>query len=172
MIVFTLDPVENFSDHLPLHFSLKLPDFLSFSCPRNPSVSSHCHPNHSHAQSSSSVNWFKVSPHHISSYCNHLPAFLNFLMTSLIVVTLTALFTMLILTPTVSNFLTVLSLLQSFVSPHRVTVYDMLLSLAGIDLHIPSSNLLSFGTKFGLIVDVQPLVSCSRLRKQQKEIQV
>ena len=70
--VFTLDPVENFSDHLPLHFSLKLPDFLSFSCPRNPSVNSHCHLNHSHAQSSSSVNWFKVSPHHISSYCNHL----------------------------------------------------------------------------------------------------
>ena len=47
-----------------------------------------------------------------------LPAFLNFLMTSLIVVTLTALFTMLILTATVSNFLTVLSLMQSFVSPH------------------------------------------------------
>ena len=70
--VFTLDPVENFSDHLPLHFSLQLPDFLSFPCPRNPSVNSHCHPNHSHAQSSSSVNWFKVSPHHISSYCNHL----------------------------------------------------------------------------------------------------
>ena len=47
--VFTLDLVENFSDHLPLHFSLKLPDFLSFSCPRNPSVNSHCHLNHSHA---------------------------------------------------------------------------------------------------------------------------
>ena len=98
-----------------------------------------------------------------------LPAFLNFLMTSLIVVTLTALFIMLILTATVSNFLTVLSLLQSFVSPHRVTVYDMLLSLVGIDLHIPSSNLLSFGTKFDLIVVVQPLVSYSRLRRTAKE---
>ena len=29
---FTLDPVENFSDHLPLHFSIKLPDSL---CLRN-----------------------------------------------------------------------------------------------------------------------------------------
>ena len=168
--VFTLDPVENFSDHLPLHFSLKLPDFLSFSCPHNSSVNSHCHPNHSHAQSSSSVNWFKVNPHHISSYCRiiFLPAFLNFLMTSLIVVTLTALFTKLILTATVSNFLTVLRLLQSFVSPHRVTAYDMLLSLVGIDLHIPSSNLLSSGTKVGLNVDVQPLVSYSRLRRTAK----
>ena len=64
--------MENFSDHLPLHFSLKLSDFLSFPCPRNSSINSHCHPNHSHAQSSSSVNWFKVNPQHISSYCNHL----------------------------------------------------------------------------------------------------
>ena len=40
--------------------------------PYNSSVSSHCHPNHSHAQSSPSVNWFKVNQHHISSYCNHL----------------------------------------------------------------------------------------------------
>ena len=145
--VFTLDPVENFSDHLPLYLSLKLPDFLCFPCPRISSVSSHCHPNQSHAQSSSSVNWFKVNQHHI--VITFLPAFLNFLMTSLIVVTLTALFTMLILTATVSNFLTVLSPLQSFASPHRVTVYDMLLSLVGIDLHIPLSNLLSFGTNCG-----------------------
>ena len=70
--VFTLDPVENFSDHLSLHFSLTFSDFLSFPCAYNSSVNSHCHPNHSHAQSSSSVNWFKVNPHHISSYCNHL----------------------------------------------------------------------------------------------------
>ena len=58
--------------------------------------------------------------------------------------------------------------LQSFVSPQRVTDYDMLLSLVGIDLHIPSSNLLSFGTKFGLIVGVQSLVSYSRLRRIAK----
>ena len=97
-----------------------------------------------------------------------LPSFLNFLITSFIVVILTAPLTISILTATVCNFLTVLSLLQTFVSPHRVTVYDTVLSLVGIDLRIPLSNLLSFGTKFGLIVVAQPLVSCSRLRRTAK----
>ena len=97
-----------------------------------------------------------------------LPSFLNFLMTTFIVVILTAPLTISILTATLCNFLTVLSLLQTFVSPHRVTVCDTVLSLVGIDLHIPLSNLLSFGTKFGLIVVVQPLVSCSRLRRTAK----
>ena len=54
------------------------------------------------------------------------------------------------------------------VSPHRITVCNTVLSLVGIDLHIPLSNLLSFGTKFGLIVVVQPLMSCSRLRSTAK----
>ena len=163
--VFTLDPAENFSDH---HFSLTFSDFL-FLVLIIPLlivivtlITLMLNPLHLLTGSKSIHIIFLLI------VITFLPSFLNFLMTSFIVVILTAPLTISILTATVCNFLTVLSLLQTFVSPQRVTVYDMVLSLVGIDLHIPLSNLLSFGTKFGLIVVVQPLESCSRLRRTAK----
>ena len=120
--VFTLDPVENFSDHLALHFpSNFLTFFFLFLVPVillaivivTP-ITLMLSPLHLLTGSKSIHIIFRLI---VNTF---LLAVLNFLMTSLIVVTLTALFTMLILTATVSNFLTVLSLLQSFVSSHIV----------------------------------------------------
>ena len=64
-------PVENFSDHLSLHFSFNLSDSLSL--PSVPTFNSDNRYRHSSScNSTSSVSWFKVNPDHVSHYCNHL----------------------------------------------------------------------------------------------------
>ena len=70
--VSVLDSVEIFSDHLSLHLTLKFSNFLSLPSNLCPSVNNCCTSGHPHSPANSSVNWFKVTPCDVSSYCDQL----------------------------------------------------------------------------------------------------
>ena len=157
--VSVLDSVENFSDHLSLHFTLKffkISRFLLIYVRRSiivvllvtltllPTLQ---------------LTGLK-SPHvmfHLT-VTNFCPPNLNFLQISLIAVTQTALVTTLILTPTVCNFLTVLLLQLIYAFPSTVNVSAVHLFLVGMLQPNTSNSLLTFGIKFGLNVVAPPLV--------------
>ena len=70
--VSILDSVKNFSDHLSLHFTLKFSNFLLLPSNLCSSVNNCCTSGHPHSPANSSVNWFKVTPCDVSSYCDQL----------------------------------------------------------------------------------------------------
>ena len=61
-------PVENLSNHLSLHFSLKFPNSHSLGS-NQCSGAGYCSLNHFQSQS---VNWSKVTQDDVNAYCNHL----------------------------------------------------------------------------------------------------
>ena len=145
------DSAKNFSDHLSLHFVRKFSNFLSLPLNLSFSANNSCSTGHNHSPTNSSVNWFKVNPIDVSSYCDHL----LFIIPEFPIDILNCcdpdctIFTTLFLTPSVFNFLTALLLLQISASLSTAIV-NTILSLDGMMQLIPSNRLLAFGIKFGL----------------------
>ena len=68
--VFAHDSAENFSDHLSLHFTFKFAGMLSIpSSVCSPRTAVNCH---SPTNPSQSINWYKVTPNDISSFCDNI----------------------------------------------------------------------------------------------------
>ena len=155
--VSVLDSVENFSDHLSLHFTLKFSNFLSLPSNRRSIivvllVTLTLLPTLQLTGLKSPHGMFHLT---VTKFC---PPYLNFLQISLIAVTQTALVTTLILTPTVCNFLTVLLLQLIYAFPSTINVSAIHLFLVGMLQPNTSNSLLTFGIKFGLNVVAPPLV--------------